>query len=214
MKNKKVPLLPELDGIEMEAAGSLLVKNSKEHAINVLNWPELFNYLPESKFNIARTTDNLWIHFRVTEQNVKAVHLVDQEEVWKDSCVEFFVKLPYAEKYTNFEFNCIGTCLSTRRKSRTEDVVPLSPEEMQSIKRFASLGNQKIELKGKSEWQLTVKIPFKILSFEKSLSGITIYGNFYKCGDETAKPHYVSWSKINTEQPDFHQPDFFGMLAL
>lgn len=214
MKKIKIPLLSALETTEINAAGSYLINHSDTHAIDTLNWPDSFNYLPETKFNIAYTNTHLWIHFRVTEKNVKAVHLNDQEEVWKDSCVEFFVKLPYAEKYTNFEFNCIGTCLSTRRKSRNEDVVPLSVEEMQSIERFSSLGNQIVDIKDKTDWSLTVKIPLQILSSDTSATITTMYGNFYKCGDETAKPHYVSWSKINTVQPDFHQPDYFGMLEL
>ena len=32
-----------------------------------------------------------------------------------------------------------------------------------------------------------------------------IRANFYKCGDKTAHPHYVSWAPINTPQPDFHR---------
>jgi hypothetical protein len=214
MKRLKIPLLPDLEAMEINTADSYLVQHSETHAIDILNWPGLYNYLPETKFNIARTNDHLWIHFRVTEQHVKAVHLIDQEEVWKDSCVEFFVKLPYAEKYTNFEFNCLGTCLSTRRKSRSEDVVPLSEEEMKSIERFSSLGNQPVEINKKTNWSLTVKIPLQILNSDTTKDIAGMYANFYKCGDETAKPHYVSWSKINTEQPDFHQPDFFGMLVL
>lgn len=214
MKKIKIPLLSALEAMEINAVGSYLIKHTDTHAIDTLNWPESFDYLPDTKFNISRTNTDLWIHFRITEENVKAVHLIDQEEVWKDSCVEFFVKLPYAEKYTNFEFNCIGTCLSTRRKSRTEDVVPLSAEEMQSIERYSSLGSQAVDINDKTNWSLTVKIPLQILSSDTSSIITTMYGNFYKCGDGTAKPHYVSWSKINTVQPDFHQPDYFGMLEL
>jgi hypothetical protein len=40
----------------------------------------------------------------------------------------------------------------------------------------------------------------------------TIRANFYKCGDSTAVPHYLSWSHIATETPDFHRPEFFGEL--
>ena len=37
-------------------------------------------------------------------------------------------------------------------------------------------------------------------------------GNFYKCGSKTAHPHYVSWSAIDGDKPDFHRPDCFGKL--
>ena len=42
----------------------------------------------------------------------------------------------------------------------------------------------------------------------------SIRANFYKCGDKTAHPHYLSWSPIDTPKPDFHRPDFFGELLL
>lgn len=47
----------------------------------------------------------------------------------------------------------------------------------------------------------------------KSLSGKTIRANFYKCGDALKKPHFLSWSPINIEKPDFHRPDFFGEIT-
>ena len=42
----------------------------------------------------------------------------------------------------------------------------------------------------------------------------SLRANFYKCGDKTAHPHYLSWSPIHTEKPDFHRPEFFGELIL
>ena len=39
-----------------------------------------------------------------------------------------------------------------------------------------------------------------------------LMGNFYKCADGTDSPHYVSWSPIKTEKPNFHCPEFFGEL--
>ena len=211
MKNLNITFLPDLDSVEIEKAGRILIENSETHEISTINWPEVFSYKPETKFNIAHTDHAIWIHFRVTEKNVKAVHLTDQQNVWKDSCVEFFVQSPQDTRYINFEFNCIGTCLSTRRKSRDEDVIPLSPDEMQAIERYSSLGRQKLTLAGNTSWELTVKIPFKILGLS-DVAGTTLLGNFYKCGDETETPHYVSWSEIHTEQPDFHQPEYFGIL--
>ena len=39
-----------------------------------------------------------------------------------------------------------------------------------------------------------------------------IVGNFYKCADGTDSMHFVSWSPIPTAKPDFHRPEFFGIL--
>ena len=35
------------------------------------------------------------------------------------------------------------------------------------------------------------------------LDGMSIRANFYKCGDELQKPHFLSWNPIKIEKPDF-----------
>ena len=39
-----------------------------------------------------------------------------------------------------------------------------------------------------------------------------IIANFYKCGDKLQTPHFLSWNPIDLEKPNFHCPEFFGML--
>ena len=67
-------------------------------------------------------------------------------------------------------------------------------------------------------WNLEFTIPLSFLrQFFPALElrpGLCIKGNFYKCGDKTAKPHYGCWSPIDLPQPDFHCPYFFGDLVL
>jgi hypothetical protein len=46
----------------------------------------------------------------------------------------------------------------------------------------------------------------------KTLEGQTIRANFYKCGDKLQSPHYLSWNPISLPKPNFHCPDFFGIL--
>jgi hypothetical protein len=41
----------------------------------------------------------------------------------------------------------------------------------------------------------------------------TLRANFYKCGDGTSVPHYLSWNQVITETPDFHRPEFFGEIS-
>ncbi len=45
-------------------------------------------------------------------------------------------------------------------------------------------------------------------------NGFTLHGNFYKCGDLTSEPHYLSWAPVTFEHPNFHLPAFFGNLIL
>lgn len=37
-------------------------------------------------------------------------------------------------------------------------------------------------------------------------------GNVYKCGEETDHSHFTVWSEVLVKNPDFHQPDFFGIF--
>ena len=42
--------------------------------------------------------------------------------------------------------------------------------------------------------------------------GKVMRANFYKCGDLTVHPHFLSWNPVTSEQPDFHRPCDFGEL--
>ncbi|MDO9633697.1 MAG: carbohydrate-binding family 9-like protein [Paludibacter sp.] len=216
MKTAKVKYFNELDKVtSVEQAASLLAKKHDYEWIDIVNWPTSFSLKPDCKFIIARSSTSIFIHYIVNEKQIKAVFTKDQDPVWQDSCVEFFCQIPGNKTYFNFEFNCIGTCLATERVSRTEDVNPLSPDKMSQIKRFASLGNEPFEeKKGDFDWTLTVEIPFSVIGVDADKLPELLKANFYKCGDETSAPHYVSWSPITIENPDFHRPEFFGELVM
>jgi hypothetical protein len=46
----------------------------------------------------------------------------------------------------------------------------------------------------------------------KELKGKVFRANFYKCGDKLAVPHYVTWNPVGTVAPDYHRPEYFGLL--
>lgn len=210
-----IPYLSALNNIDIKNASLVLDAEKDCHSINQVNWPIEFPYCPDAKFKIARSKSAIIIHFHVIESNLRAKYQNDHEPVWEDSCVEFFCKLPEHDHYFNFEFNCICTCLATKRKGRELDVQPLSEQKMNSIKRYASLGNEPFEEKsGNFEWKLTVEIPFEVIDIQNENLPEMLRVNFYKCADGTAVPHYLSWSHIATETPDFHCSEFFGILYL
>ena len=45
-----------------------------------------------------------------------------------------------------------------------------------------------------------------------SLSGKEGRVNFYKCGDQLPVPHFVAWNNIQSAEPNFHLPEFFGEI--
>lgn len=213
MKSLKVDYVESLSRLSIIEVSNFLDENLAKHEVNQVNWPASFPHKPDCSFKIARTADKLYLKFFVKDSNLRAIYTVDQEPVWQDSCVEFFCKQPDMPHYYNFEFNCIGTCLATSRVARNEGIKPLSGEELQKVERFSSLGTSAIEEKeGDFEWSLTVAIPFSIIGMQDLENPSKLTANFYKCGDGTSRPHYISWNVIATENPDFHRPDFFGEL--
>jgi hypothetical protein len=91
------------------------------------------------------------------------------------------------------------------------------PEELieNEIQIASSLGNKVFEEKsGDHSWEMTGVIPKSVFIHHQGLqlAQLMANANFYKCGDDTMQPHYHTWSPVSTERPDFHQPDFFGLL--
>jgi hypothetical protein len=213
MKNLKIPYLPALDALDLSSVGFLLENKSEKMYVDVLNWPA-YPYKPIVAFDMARTNQSLFIRFFVRGNSLKASYTNDNSPVYKDSCVEFFMKKAADESYMNFEFNCIGACDAARRISR-EVKTSLTEEEYASIRRCSNMERKAFpEKKGIHSWELVVAIPFRLMGLDPENLPEKILGNFYKCADETDTPHYVSWSPINTPTPDFHRPEFFGELYL
>lgn len=212
MKSILIKQIEALEEKPISEISNFMDENLTYNNIDTLNWAIDFPYKPACKFKIASSKTKLYMKFYVNEENVKAQYMEDRDPVWKDSCVEFFCKLPDEEFYYNFEFNCIGTCLSTRRISRNKDIVPLTNEQFQQIERHSSLERKAFEIQGNSEWTLVIGIPFSLIGFQNEGKQNLLLANFYKCGDKTKTPHYLSWNPITTEQPDFHRPEFFGKL--
>ena len=213
MKQIRILYNDVLNDIELEAASELMDGFGHRDLVENLNWKETYPYRPITLFNIARSNNSIFIKYSVRGSMLRAIYSNDLEPVNEDSCVEFFCKLPDSDNYMNFEFNCIGTCNASKRKSKTEGVVRYTLDELSQIKRYPSIGRRAFnEMEGMFEWELTVKIPFTLMGIDPNNLPKKLLGNFYKCADGTDSPHYVSWSPIKTKKPNFHCPEFFGEL--
>jgi hypothetical protein len=214
MKILKVPYVPSLDSLELKDVTELMETEALRQSIAIVNWDE-FPYKPVVVFDIARGDKELYIHYLVRGLSLRAMATNDGEYVHPDSCVEFFMRKADEMNYTNFEFNCIGTCLAARGTGR-HGRIPFVPAEYQKIRRYSSIIKKEAiaENKGVFMWELTVAIPFELMGLDASCLPEKIRGNFYKCADETANPHYVTWSPINLPTPDYHCPEHFGEIQL
>ena len=190
--------------------------------IDVAQWPERNNgYNPEVRFRIAYSQQMLFIEYYVKEANIKALYSEDKDsKPFKDSCCEFFFSPECNNNYYNMELNCIGKgTFAFRRGGRKGPKIAYGEEIMKRIFRYSTLGEAPIETRVKEngelfEWKLTVAIPLECFTETpmEALQGKTMRANFYKCGDDMPKPHFLTWNRIELDKPDFHTPDFFGAL--
>lgn len=194
---------------------SELLDGQKKQNINTLNWKDKgFNYKPDVSFSVAYDDNAIFIKYFVTEEYFKAEKTETNQNVYEDSCVEFFVSPENDGIYYNFEFNALGTCLMGSGHSRA-DTARVDPAIVSRIKRLPQQGiRPTAEVKGKFSWSLAVAIPFEVFFHHKvtDLKGKTLRANFYKCGDMLSVPHFVTWNAVVTENPDYHRPEFFGQV--
>jgi hypothetical protein len=136
--------------------------------------------------------------------------------VYMDSCVEFFLspRNQLGSAYLNFEVNCCGTlhlAYGPGRENRTLCTL----EQAAQIEITTSLKSRvKMESQEDQQWTTELKIPLKLIEeiTGEPLDLSTWYANFYRCGGRI-EDQYASWNPIQTENPDFHRPEFFGALT-
>jgi hypothetical protein len=181
--------------------------------IDSLNWKG-YDYMPLTEFAIAWSGKEIYLKYWVRESWFLAEKTEDNQNVYEDSCVEFFVSPETDGIYYNFEFNAIGTCLMGSGTGRV-DTKRVDPAVISEIRRFPSMGRKTVkESSGDFRWTLTLAIPLSVFFRHKitDLAGKTFRANFYKCGDNLSVPHYVTWNPVGTGNPDFHRPEYFGEL--
>ena len=213
-KELKVKEIVHKGKVDVQTVSDLLEAQTDLNSIALTNW-DTFPYRPDVKFRIAHSNDQLWLKFYVNEEYILAQRTEPNSATHRDSCVEFFIDPQQNDSYYNFEFNCIGTTHLAYGPDRHERTF-IDPKLIeQEIKIKSSLGDRSFaEKSGGHEWEMTVIIPAKVFVHSDSLSfkDLISRANFYKCGDDTSKKHYLSWNPVGTERPDFHRPEFFGKL--
>jgi hypothetical protein len=214
MKIAEVKKLPVNEAYpEMEEISVKMDELKERLIIDTLNWKG-YDYKPDVELSIAYSENEIFLKYFINELYFKAEKTLTNEMVCEDSCVEFFVSPEEDGIYYNMEFNGIGTCLlgtgTARENSKRAD-----PSVISKIRRLTSIGMRPVHERSEEfEWTITIAIPFRVFFHHniKDLKGKTFRANFYKCGDMLRVPHYVTWSPVETENPDYHQPEYFGLL--
>jgi len=212
-KSIVVPFIEELECIDDMIPGSPLLESFATDSVNVLNWPDAYGYAPECQFHIARGKDCLAVVFDVKGKDLRAKNLDDNGSSWEDSCCEFFIS-PDGKEYYNMEVTCIASVLMAKGEGRNNRA-RLDLEEVNKVQRWSTLPHEEMEVEGGDhEWSIGVLVPYSVIGLDGENLPETVGANFYKCGDLTATPHFVTWNPVGTPSPDFHRPEFFGTLIL
>ena len=210
-----IPKLHQAVTLAADIPAAFLSAGIAYTTIDNVNWPQAYPYKPKVEFAAAHTGDALLLHYRVEEQSVRAVARQDQEHIWEDACVEFFCMPADDGIYYNVECNCTGKLLLAAGKDRNART-PAPDEVLKRIDRWASLGTEPFDTRQEpTKWELALRLPISTFFQHKfdGFNALTASGNVYKCGDCLPVPHFISWNPIQTENPDFHRPDFFGQMT-
>ena len=184
--------------------------------------PEGSDHKPKTSVRLLYNSSGIFGIFRIEDHYVRSIHTKYLSPVYKDSCVEFFVKPKQDKGYFNFEFNCGGALLCTyivdptRTPEGFRDFLKLSEEDGKQILIYHSMPDiVELEITEAVTWFLEFFIPFSLLEqYVGSIGNVSNqswHANFYKCGDETSHPHWASWTPL--PEKNFHMPECFGTLS-
>ncbi len=179
--------------------------------ISVYNWGG--EYRPESKATLCFIpNEGFLLKIWSMEENPRATFTGKNEGVCRDSCLEFFAnfKPELANSgYLNFECNANGALLCCYGENRYD---------RKTVLEMGFTHPTAVPFRTDRVWGYTLLIPLTLLQAvygDASFStGSIIKGNFYKCGDDTAVPHYGSYTEIQCDHPDFHRPEYFADMQI
>ena len=183
--------------------------------------PESSGHRPRTLARLLHAADGIHGIFQVHDRYVRCLRTNYFDEVWKDSCVEFFAQ-PRADRgYFNFEFNCGGAFLCSyitnpvRTPTGFKEFIKLPPRIGETIQVRSSLPRRvEPEITEPVLWTLNFRVPLSLFEAYVGplgrLSGQVWRGNFHKCADESSHPHWATWSPLDAL--NFHQPGCFGTI--
>jgi hypothetical protein len=181
--------------------------NVEKAPVNLNTWNG--EYAPETYAQLVSVNgEGLALKMTCIETNPRTVHSNFFDNVYEDSCMEWFFNFGAGEKYINVEMNSVGAALiavGPDRHDRTRIDTFITPP----------IVTPTVEA---DKWSVEVYFPLAdirtVLGDVSIASGTTFYANFYKCGNNTAIPHFITWSLIDMKGPDFHQSKYFGKLVI
>ena len=171
-------------------------------------WSDVRSIVPSAQ--LAWDEDALYVRLQAIEPKILRRFTGTLDEVCKDSCLEFFFCPAGGDRYFNFEGNPNGAMYvgygrpgvnrCRLHRGNFKEILQVTPFDIPG------------------GWGLELRIPVSFIEIFvpdfQLCAGMTLRGNFFKCGDETEQEHYMSWNPVEVPHPNFHLPEFFGELKL
>lgn len=182
-------------------------KDIEKAPIDIFCWR--YDYKPTCFGQLVFVDENeLRVRLTCYEENPETTCTKFGEDVYKDSCLEFFAafnqKKP--EIYVNCEVNSAGAALMSIGNNDGETRVP-APDILGHIPFFKG---EVFSDHWCAEIHLTNDEISALFDGVKLKKGFKFTGNMFKCGDETRYEHYGMWCRSIAVIPQFHRPEYFG----
>jgi len=177
-------------------------------------------HFPGTEVKLTYSERAIHVIFRVEDRYVRAVARQHQDPVCRDSCVEFFFTPDedITQGYFNIEMNCGGIMLFHYQPEPRIGQVVIPREQCEKMPIAHTLPRRiEPEMPGPVTWLVEYTLPLNLLMAYRKMTppapGVIWRGNFYKCGDRTPHPHWLTWAPVTAPKPDFHRPECFGRLV-
>lgn len=173
--------------------------------IGSFTWDDGKGYRPNTTARLLATDGGLSVRFQTDETPLTVRYTKNNEDVWCDSCVEFFIQPnPRDPRYLNFEMNPAGALLlGIGTESDGRELLDFEVQNFRIVP-------QVIE----GCWTHRLYVPYAFLEEQIGPLAPSFRGNLMKCGDETQHPHFGSWNPIEWPEPQFHLSEFFGLFEM
>jgi hypothetical protein len=180
----------------------------------------------------------IYFAFECEDSDIRAQYYDHFGPVSRDDCCEAFIcpSAVEAERldYLNYEFNCIGTkLLGYHAKSRDLNIYWRDMKGVVVGRAFDGTCNDSTDVD--TGWALEFAVPFDhFREFETTMldgelggpaetvegfmadyppvDGQTMYIGLHRCHTGPDR-QYSQWSPSQTDRPNFHQPQDFGMVV-
>ncbi len=167
------------------------------------------DYRPDARARVGWNENGIHVLMYANEPRIRAEILINGGPVCTDSCLEFFLQPNTSlDTYLNCEVNPLCVTHLGLGDSRFGRMVMMTLPDGMNMTHSDHKG---------AWWAVSYTLPAGFLR-EKTGASIQINepmrGNFYKCGDGTASPHYCMFKPYDTAKPDFHRPEQFAAMRL